>query len=487
MDINAARKKTSALYQRLAQRRPDIDELDNAYAGEQKLKFASKEWSQFHQNMYTDFADNWVAVIADAANERIKVTGVTLGSGDAEMQAAKQLWEWWKRNDGETQSAQGFLESIIAKRSAAIVFYDEDGNPQITWEHPAQVYVQYAADNARRRVAAIKAWVDDTTEYATLYTPTQIWKWKRPFTGVDVKDGFTNAGIYVGGKLVGATFGSGVWEPRFVDGEDWPLPHDLGEVPVVEFPNRPKLKTGAVSDVRGALAMQNAINLFWAYTFGAADYASLPARVVSGQERPKMPILNDEGKVVGERDIPLTELQKGRILWLTGQNAKAQEWSAADLSQMTNVIEIGVSHLGAQSRTPAHYFVANKGLSNINGETLIATEVPLAKKVEEFQGGVNAPMRAVWRLMGRIIGGDKFAGMASLATTSWAHPGIRSDSQLSDALAKDRKAGLPLEWLLEKYGESPETISRIMELRAKEARDPQMQDLIDRVGEDVGF
>lgn len=486
MNVEEARAKTVRLYERLAQRRPDIEELDNAYAGDQKLQFASKEWSNFHQNMYQGFADNWVAVVADAANERIKIVGVDLGSDDTEKQAARLLWEWWKRNDCETQSAQGFLESIIAKRSAAIVFYDEDGDPQITWEHPGQVYVQYSADNGRRRVAAIKAWVDETTEYATLYTPTEIWKWKRPFTGVDVHDGYTNSGIFVGDRAGSVTFGSGVWEPRLVDGEDWPLSHDLGEVPVVEFPNRPKLKTGAVSDVRGALAMQNAINLFWAYTLGAADYASLPARVVSGQERPKIPILDDEGNVTGHRDVPLSELQKGRILWLTGQNAKAQEWSAADLKQLTDVIEIGVSHLGAQSRTPAHYFVANKGLSNINGETLIATEVPLAKKVEEFQGGVQSGMRALWRLMGRILGGDQLGQLASVATTSWAHPGIRSDAQLSDALMKDRKAGLPLEWLLEKYGESPETISRIMELRAKEAVDPQLQDLIDRVGEDVG-
>lgn len=485
MNKEAALKKTNDLYDRLARRRDDIESLNGAYEGDHKLQFASKEWSEFHANQYQQFSDNWVAVVADALAERIRVTGVSLGDGDSEKKAAKRLWDIWITNDLETQSAQGFLETIVAKRSAAIVWYGQDGNPEVTWEHPSQVYVQFAADNPRRKVAAIKVWVDDDMEYATLYLPNEIWKWERRFLGVDVQDGYTNNGLYVGNRIQSTTFGGGTWEPREVEDETWPLDNDLGVVPVVEFPNRPKLKTGAISDVSGALSMQNAINLFWAYLFGAADYASMPGRVVMGQEAPTIPLLDKEGQEVGRQPVPMTEVQKGRIAWLTGEHTKIDEWSRADLSAFTHVIELGVGHLGAQSRTPAHYFVANKGLSNINGETLIATETPLVKKADDFELYSQRPLRELWMLFALILGEPGLVEMTKRATSQFANPAIRSDSQLSDAIMKDRKAGYPFEYLLEKYGESPDQIARIMEMKRREAFDPQLQELVDRVNEDV--
>lgn len=489
MDKATALERTNELYSRLAQRRPEIEELDSAYEGDQKLKFASAEWTDFHQNQYQDFADNWVAVIADAVSERIEVTGVNLGSKDDYPEAETLLWEQWKRNDLETLSSQGFLQSIVTKRSMAIVWYGDDDplQPLVTWEHPSQVYVRFSGDGVRRKRDAIKVWVEDDTEYANLFVRNELWKWQRPFLGVDVTDGFTNNGLYVGNKITSTSFGGGTWEPRMDEGDEkWPIPHDLG-IPVVEFPNRPRLKSGAISDVAGALAMQNAINLFWAYLFGAADYASLPARVVMGQAPPKIPLLDKNGQVVGEQDVPLSELQKGRILWLTGQHAKVGEWSKADLQAFADIIEVAVGHLAAQSRTPAHYFVANKGLSNINGETLTATETPLVKKVDAFEREVQRPSRELWMLIAKVMGDERLAALTASADTQFANPAIRSDAQLADALAKDRSAGYPFEYLLEKYGETPANIRRIMEMKRAESVDPQLQALVDRVNEDVGF
>lgn len=485
MDGVDALRKAQVLYRELVSRRSEVSELDDYYAGKASLRFASKEWANFHQNQYAQFSDNWVSVVADALNERVRVEGVRL-PGEDMLAAQNHLWDWWKSNEFEAQSSQGFLETIVAKRSFVIVWGDDEGRPYATWEHPSQVLLNVSPSDPRRKVDGIKSWVDDSTEFLYYYTAEGLWKWSRPYYGV--KNGVTSAGLEVKGTSVETGFALDGWDMyQESDDDQWPVPHPMGVVPIVEFQNRPRLMLGPLSDVAGAKDMQDAINLFWAYLFGAADHASLPARVVMGQAAPKIPILDKEGQKIGERTVPLSELQQGRILWLTGQDAKVGEWSRANLEDFTKVIEIAVGHLGGQSRTPAHYFVANKGLSNINGETLIATETPLVKKAEEFELYSQRPMRELWRLLALAEGDAELAGIAGLSRTVFAPSGIRSDSQRSDAFVKDRQAGYPFEYLLEKYGESPDSITRIMEMKQREGYDPQLQSLVDRVSEDVGF
>ena len=485
MDGVDALRKAQVLYRELVSRRSEVSELDDYYAGKASLRFASKEWANFHQNQYAQFSDNWVSVVADASNERIGVEGVRL-PGDDMLAAQNHLWDLWKTNGLGPQSSQGFLETIVAKRSFVIVWGDEDGMPYATWEHPSQVLLNVSPSDPRRKVDGIKSWVDDSTEFLYYYTADGLWKWSRPYYGV--KNGVTSAGLEVRGTSVETGFALDGWDMyQESDDDQWPVPNPMGVVPIVEFQNRPRLMLGPLSDVAGAKDMQDAINLFWAYLFGAADHASLPARVVMGQAAPKIPILDKEGQKIGERTVPLSELQQGRILWLTGQDAKVGEWSRANLEDFTKVIEIAVGHLGIQSRTPAHYFVANKGMSNLNGDTMKAAEIPLVKKIKEFHLYSEQSLREVFSLLALALGDSALAAVAGRADIVWAEVEMRSDSQRSDAIIKDMQAGYPFEYVLEKYGESPENIARIMEMKQREGYDPQLQSLVDRVSEDVGF
>jgi len=463
LTAEAAILKVQALYECLATRRPEVEEFDRYYEGEHPLKYASPEWAEFHKGRYKGFADNWTAVVADASNERLQVTGVRAGSESGE----RELWADWLRNDMPAQSSQGFLESIIAKRSAVIVWGNSDDEPVSTWEHPAQVYVEYAADNPRKRLYALKAWVDGNREFATLYEADAVWKFERqsPFV---IEDGKTKSGLYVSGTA----WGSG-WEPRQASGDDtWPIANPLGEIPVVEVPNRPRLGREPLSDIAGTMAMQDAINLLWAYLFGAADHASFPARVVMGNEHPKLPVLDKDGKKVGEKPVDLKDLQHGRLLWLTGQNASIGQWDAAKLDVFTDVIEVAIGHIGGQTRTPAHYFVANKGLSNINGETLVATETPLVKKVEEFQLFSSRAMSDIFRLYAKVRGNEALADSLTTSSVQWANPAIRSEAQMADSLLKKKQIGYPLEYLLELDGLPGPDRARILEMARREQTDP---------------
>ena len=484
MQEDAYRALTSALklYEELLGRRSNIKTYDDYYAGNQALNFASKEWAEFHRNQYASFSDNWVATVADALNERLRVDGVRLPKGS--QQDEDRLWGWWLDNNMESESSQGFLESIIAARSFVIAWSPDGETPVLTWEHPSQVIVGYQADGSGRKTGALKTWVDEDYEHLVYFTRHAIWKWRRPYLEL-TQGNQTPSGLQIIGDISVDVGGWDAWQPE--EDDVWPVPNPLGVIPVVEVPNRPRLQTGPVSDVAGAVSMQDAVNLLWAYLFGAADYASLPARVVMGQEAPKIPLLDKDGQKVGEQNIPLSELQKGRILWLTGQDAKIAEWSRADLKVFTDIIEVAVGHLGGQTRTPAHYFVANKGLSNINGETLIATETPLVKKADEFALYSQKPMSEIWQIMALAVGDVKLAVAARRAQTTFANPGIRSESQLGDYVLKLRQAGYPFGYILEKLGESPGEINRILEMKRQEAYDPQFQDLVERINEDVDY
>src|SRR5690606_41089546 len=88
------------------------------------------------------------------------------------------------------------------------------------------------------------------------------------------------------------------------------------------------------------MAMQDSINLVWAYLINALDYASLPQRVVLGGEIPKVPILDSNGQKVGERPVELDELIHERIMFIPGRagaNVSIGEWTAAQLNVFSEV------------------------------------------------------------------------------------------------------------------------------------------------------
>lgn len=472
--------KVASLYARLAGRRAEIERLNKYFRGEQPLAYASDEWKAFHRGRFGDFSDNWCGVVANSPSERLKVNGFRIGDDvDVVSPEERQLKADWDLNDMDAQSSQGFLQSIIAKRSAVIVWGDDNDEPTMTWEHPAQVIVDYDPQNPRRRVAALKAWLEGDTEYATLYTPDEVWKFERPEAYTQATGDTTKSGLMV----VGMASHNDGWVPRRNTGDDvWPIDNPLGLVNVVEFPNRPMLGGEPLSDIAGTVSMQNAINLLWAYLFGAADYASMPARVIMGQEPPKIPVLDDAGQKIGEKPVPPEALTKGRLLWLTGTDTKVDQFDAAKLDVFTGVINVAVRHVAAQTRTPVHYIVGE--LTNVNGETLLAGETGLVKKVQEIQLFAGSAVREVNRLSALVRGNQGVADACRLGQVLWADAETHTMAQASDAALKDRQIGYPLAWVAEhRHGLTQPEIARLMEMVEAEGQDPTLERILGGVGD----
>ena len=466
----------TGLYKDLVARRPEVARYQSYFEGDQKLVYASEAWRKEHADRYKNFSDNWCGVVGTAAAERTEVTGIRLGD-DVETidDAERALWQDWLTNELPLQSSQGFLTSSIARRSYVQVWGDTDDNPVVEWMSPSQAIVAYTPGSQLRGRAALWSSVDGNFEYATLDDGGKfLWKFRRPASSASVVTGATPSGIVVIGNT-GKNEGWAPWQPA--EDEVWPLPNPLGELTVREFPHKPMLARDPLSRIAGTMAMQDAINMLWAYLFVAADYASMPARVVLGQEPPKLPILDESGQKIGEKAVEIAELARGRMLWLTGQNSKIDSWEAAKLDVFTGVVNVAVKHIAAQTRTPIHYIVGELG--NVNGETLKATETPLTADVRDDHKSYGVGARGLFRLMALVRGNKAVADACRTATIGWANPETRSDAQLADAALKDRQVGFPLEWIAqERYGYSQTDTARLMEMVAN---DPASAGLLGKV------
>ena len=246
-----------------------------------------------------------------------------------------------------------------------------------------------------------------------------------------------------------------------------------------------------LSDIQGTMAMQDAINMLWAYLFTAADHASMPARVVLGAEPPKIPILDEAGQIIGSQPAKLEDLANGRLLFLPGVkdgNARIDQWDAAKLDVFDNVTDSAIGHVAAQSSTPGHYLLTNKSFANLNGDALTAAEVPLVQKCDAaIEGGYDYAARETFRLMAKVRGNDALAEEIRLSAIQWKDRAMHSLAQVADAATKDRAVGMSLATVLRtRYGFTPTEVQAELDRVRAEAMDPVTTELLAKVRSGAG-
>jgi hypothetical protein len=432
-----------------------IERNSRYYRGDHPLTFASEQFQKFHGDRYKGFADNWTQVVSDAPVERLTVNGIK-PSGMTE--ADKDLWRVWQVNGLDTDSQLGFLGAVNSGRSFVLVWGDPDDpdTPEVTFEDASQCIVAYVPGSRRKRRAALKRWDDGPISFATLYLADEVWKFERPILGVSSKS--------VQEQAIDEELNR--WDLRDMGGEPNPQPNPMGVVPMVELPNRPTLTEDPISDITGVVSMQDAVNLLWAQLFTAADYASFPQRIVLGAEVPEIPILDDQGKIVGSRPVDLERFAVDRVMFFTGDDVKVTEWTAANLEAYTGVMEVAVGHIAAQTRTPAHYLIGK--MANLSGDALLAAETGLVKRVDEKQLWFGLAIREMFRLIALAMGRDGQAADIAAGQVMWADAESRSHAQLADALTKLKDIGFPFEFLALRYGLTPTEVADLLTMKERE-------------------
>lgn len=430
----------SVLEDRLDAQADEIAVYDGYYEGRHRMAFATSRYREQFGSLFDHLSDNWCEIVVDAPVERLKVEGIRFGD---EQDADADAWKIWQANSLDADSVMAHTEAVKDGRSYLLVAPpDADSEyAQITVEHGSQVIVAHAAGNRRVRLAALKRWLDDSGYLmATLYLSDSIHKWRSEK------------------PMRSDSFGQTSWVRR---AEDPGGANPLGVVPIIPLYNNPTMLGGGRSELLPAMPLQDAINKELADMIIASEFAAFPQRVMMGVEVPKDP---ETGQT-----LPGVEMKAAisRLWAFESPDARIGEFAAADLKNYTAAIDMLISHLAAQTRTPPHYLMGQ--IVNASGDALKAAETGLVAKVRRKQLDFSDSWEEAIRLA-FLVKGDAKRGKATDAEVIWADPENRSEAEITDAALKQQMLGVPLDMLWERLGYTPQQRTRMGKLRGLPTR-----------------
>lgn len=428
------------LYEQLLRQREYFELHDAYYRGEPpRLPWLPEQAQQEFHRLLALTKSNYMGLVVDSMVERMQVEGFRIGgSADAD----EQTWTIWQANNLDSGSDQVLLESAIGGCSFFLVAPADGGRPLVYAEHPTQAVVAYEPGTGRRvRAAGLKVWQDDWTGrlMATLYLPDRIFKFQTEKKPVE-------------GQVT-----TPQWLPREVPGERWPAPNPLAEVPLVEVVNNPRLLTGGVSEIADVVAIQDRICKTLADRLMTQDYGAFPQKWAIGY-----PDTDQAGNP--------NRIDVGRNRMVTSDVAETRfgQWEAAPLDPYSLAKREDVKDIASRTRTPAQYLLGE--MSNVNGETLKASESGLVSKVRQRMRTAGEGFEETARLARRAGG---LGGADQAMETIWRNPEFRTEGELVDALVKMDTLGVPQEALWERWGASQVEIGRWKQMRDEQvALDP---------------
>jgi hypothetical protein len=434
------------LVAKLNERQLKVQRMEAYYGGEHPLPSPP---TKIHPNAYAEAVrahrtlarmgvTNWVKLVADAPAERLQVIGFRFGDA---TKGDDKVWRTWQANHLDADSALVQDNALQTGNSAVIVWGDSDGEPVITPEHSSQVIVAYEAGSRRRRAAALKLWVDDDGRWlATLYLPDAVYKWRT--------------------RSVRPAYGSAMdvlsWDERQVDGEDWPLPNPLGEVPVVEFRANASLRPapygGGAAEFELVLPIQDRINKTVFDRLVTAESQAFRQRWAIGWDPPR-----DES---GLPDPAKMMKAAQALLWTFDADPselQVGEFAATDFSPFLKSVESDVAAMAAISQTPPYYLLGK--MENIAAEGLIASEAGLIGKTRKHAVQFGESWEEVMRLALKVQGDSRADDRSSMIL--WADIEQRTWSQTVDALLKMQTLGVPTEELWSRLpNTTPQDVAR---------------------------
>lgn len=421
-----------------------LREYDDYYDGRHRLAFATAKFRESFGALFTALADNWCEVVVDAAVERLRIEGFSIGQGGTAMPDAELQEVWWD-NALEAEATLAHTEAVKGGRSYVLV---EPGatdrvSPTITVEHGSQVVVAHAPGNRRNRLAALKRWADeDGFDYAVVYTQREVAWFRSREKRSQRRRTYEGTGR------------------NWVAIPEWWKPNTVGPaVPVVPLYNNPTMLGGGRSDLLPAIPLQDAINKLVADMLVASEFAAFPQRVAIGIEVPTDPVTGQPTKAVQ------LAAAVSRFWAFEDPDAKVASFAAADLGNYVKGIETLLQHLAAQTRTPPHYLLGN--VVNASGDALKAAETGLVSRVSRKQTDFGDGWNEVGYLVKRLKGKRDERPRAL-----WGDAETRSEGESVDAAVKLRGIGVPLEALWRRIGATPQEVQEWKRLTGLPERPP---------------
>lgn len=343
-------------------------------------------------------------VYVDAIAERQELQGFQLGGAD---EADEDLWDWWQANNLDTESILGHTDALIYGSSYITISMpdpkvDLDVDPEvpiIRVEPPTSLYA--AIDTKTRQVQkAIRAVYDEE--------------------GNDV----ISATLYLADRTV-------IWVKE--EGE-WAAPttvnHGLEMVPVVPIPNRTRLSDlyGTSEITPEIRSMTDTASQILQNMRATANTMAVPQRLLFGVKPEELGIDPDTGQRLFDAYI-------ANMIAFEDHEAKAQQFSAAELRNFTEALEEIAKQVASYTGLPPQY-LSTSADNPASAEAIRASESRLVTKVERknkiFGGAWEQAMRIAYKMAkGGEIPPDYFRMEAV-----WADPSTPTYAAKADAASK---------------------------------------------------
>lgn len=412
--------------------RPDVDRYNDIYEGLHRLKQLGlaipPELERFSVIL------DWPRISVDAVEQRLDVQGFRMPSGRGEADTG--LWDVWQYNNMDERQTFAHTDMLALGRSYVCVGTNPEDRayPLITVESPREM-VAVRDPRTHKVTAALRLYNADPTTLqdakATLYLPNQT-RW-----------------------LVRQ---AGQWVDEYE-----PDAHNLGAPPVVAFVNRNRPTRPSGSIIEGVSEMAPVIPIADSASRAITNAQLLqetmvaPARGILGAT--KGDFVDQNGQALSQWDAYF-----GSVWALGNANAKTFEFSAADMNNISTIINTYARLASGVSSLPIEYYGLNtENAPSAEGQR--AGETRLIKKSERKQVSAGHGWESVQRLVIRFRDGV-WSDDATRMETIWRDAGTPTTAQVTDAVVKRFQAGL-VDWetAQELMGESPAAIGRMKERR----------------------
>jgi hypothetical protein len=422
------------LYKQLTDRQDGLDCLQDYYSGDHPLPHLQEKARREFKRLLAMSRANYMQLVVDAVVGRLQVVGIRMSSTADEPD--ERAWRIWQANRLDADSRLVFAESVKLGTSYMLVDPPRDGDevPTVTPEHPSQAIIEYEPGSRRRKAAGLKCWLDDWTGniMANLFLPDRVY----PFSA-----------IYRQGQVTVD------WQA----GEHGPNP--LGEVPLVEYANRPQMLEPGTSEIAGVTDVQDRINKTLADRLMSQEYGAFRQKWVTGLEIP-----------VDENGAPTEPFKVAvdRLLVSEDPQTKFGDFNPTDIKPFLDAVRDDIKDIAAITSTPPHYLLGD--LINLSAEALKAAEAGLISKVRDHMLYLGESVEDTVRLYMKAAGDKRPVDFS--CEVVWKNPEFRTEGELVSALVQMKTLGVPDEALWERWGASPQEIARwkkIRDEREKEA------------------
>lgn len=437
------------LVTRLQDERKDVERLEQLYRGNHPLPEGAEGMAEAYRQFQRLCRSNYLSLVVEAPLERMRVVGFRAGGSEDEVGDDK-TWEMWQSAHLDADQVMVHRTMLALRRAYVIVgpHPRKRGEVLITPEHPSQVFVEHFPDDRRTPRAAVKSFTDDVSgkARATVYLPNGIFKYESPNKPL----GYMDEQFYMPDNLRHWTLVDAVANP-------------LGEIPVVEFANRPTLLGGAIGEFEDVIDIQNRINTTLLHRLVSEKFGAFRQKAVLN--------LEFEEDANGDPIVPVLPNDPAMAWLLQGENLRLHEFSQNDTAQIINAVTTDIRDLAAITRTPPHYLLG--GIVNSSGDALKAAETGLVAKVRERQSQAGEAWEVVMHLAHLVKGDQARANVVDMEAI-WADPEARTLGELADSALKKKQIGIPFRQLAQDLGYSPQVVKRMESERVADAMLEQM-------------